>query len=74
MYQVYLSTGGLASLLQVRVTELPSTISPEGLTDTVVFGLSDVKDQTFYQIHINNSKNIYFCSVMIDKVRPFSFA
>jgi hypothetical protein len=27
----------LASLLQVRVTELPSTISPEGLTDTEVF-------------------------------------
>lgn len=25
---------GLASLLQVRVTELPSAISAEGLTDT----------------------------------------
>ena len=33
LYQVYLAAG-LASLLQVRVTELPSTISAEGLTDT----------------------------------------
>jgi len=33
LYQVYLSAG-LASLLQVRVTELPSSISAEGLTDT----------------------------------------
>ena len=31
--QVYVA-GGLASLLQVRVTELPSGTRPEGLTDT----------------------------------------
>ena len=38
LYQVYLAAG-LASLLQVRVTELPSFISPEGLTDKeVIFG------------------------------------
>ena len=39
--QVYLAAG-LASLLQLRVTELPSTTSPEGLTVTEgVFGASD---------------------------------
>src|SRR4029434_10851388 len=38
--QVAVVAGGLASLLQVRVTELPSTISP-GLIDTeTFFGLS----------------------------------
>ena len=33
LYQVYLAAG-LASLLQVRVTELPSIILAEVLTDT----------------------------------------
>ena len=32
-----MSTGGLASLLQVRVTLLPSTTSPGGSTDTEAF-------------------------------------
>ena len=36
MNQVY-SAAGLASLLQLRVTELPSFISPEGLEYTDVF-------------------------------------
>ena len=33
LYQVYLAAG-LASVLQVRFTDLPSTVSAEGNTDT----------------------------------------
>ena len=55
LYQVYLAAG-LASVLQVRVTELPSTVS-EGLTDTLrSFGASggethktSIKDQIYRQ-------------------------
>ena len=39
LYQMYLFTGGLASLLQVRVTVLPSITSPGGSIDTEgIFG------------------------------------
>ena len=62
LYQVYLAAG-LASLLQVRVTELPSTISPEGLTDTEeVFGRSagqDVKDTIHYIKKTLYGKTVY---------------
>lgn len=42
--QVKLSAAGLATLLQVRVTELPSGTGSEGSTDTEVFLGESVKE------------------------------
>ena len=44
LYQVRVSTGGLASLLQVRVTVLPSTTPPGGYTDTEGFSGGSVEE------------------------------
>ena len=50
--QVYLAAG-LASLLQVRVTELPSLISPEGLRDTEgTFGASVRENMNMFNISL----------------------
>ena len=60
--QVY-SAAGLASLLQLRVTELPSSISPEGLTVTEgVFGASVMNTKAHvlrYKETCENSMYIY---------------
>src|SRR4029434_5409568 len=77
IYQVQLCTGGLASLLQVRVTELPSTISP-GLIDTeTLFGLSVKMCASFILIntkskHMTNENISFICliSVAVRTYRP----
>ena len=42
-----MSTGGLASLLQVRVTLLPDTTCPGGSTDTEALTGGPVEEHTF---------------------------
>lgn len=63
------TAAGLAMLVQVRVTELPSSTGPEGSTDTEVF-LGGSERKIMFLVSIA-SKDFFFFTCLGMHIQPF---